>query len=178
VNPEPRGPRHEHHVSVDARGLEVAADWDSLKSPENYLGHERTANFASPGGAARGKRRTYAAPARLKLNHWAVSGDWTVEKEAAVLNAPGGRIAYAFHARDLHLVMGPSARGQSVRFRALLDGKAPGSASGGDVDEQGRGTVTEPRLHQLIRQTTPVAERRFDIEFLDAGVKAFAFTFG
>jgi len=101
-----------------------------------------------------------------------------MEKEAAVLGAPSGRIACGFRARDLHLVMGPSARGQSVRFRALLDGKAPGSASGGDVDEQGRGTVTEPRLHQLIRQTTPVAERRFDIEFLDAGVKAFAFTFG
>jgi thiol-disulfide isomerase/thioredoxin len=165
-------------VSVEARGLGVAAAWDSLKSPENYLGHERTANFASPGGAAPGTRRTYAAPARLKLNHWAVAGDWTVEQEAAVLNAPGGRIACGFHARDLHLVMGPPARGQSVRFRVLLDGKEPGAARGGDVDEQGRGTVTEPRLHQLIRQATPVAERRFDIEFRDAGVKAFAFTFG
>jgi len=165
-------------VSVDARGPEVAADWDSLKSSENYLGHERTANFASPGGAVRGERRAYAAPARLNLNHWALSGDWTVESEAAVLNAPSGRIACGFHARDLHLVMGPSARGQAVRFRVLIDGKAPGSGHGGDVDAQGLGMVTEPRLYQLIRQSAPVADRRFEIEFLDGGVKAFAFTFG
>jgi thiol-disulfide isomerase/thioredoxin len=165
-------------VAVDARGLEVAADWDRLKSPENYLGHERTAKFASPGGVTPGKRRTYAAPARLKLNHWALSGDWTFEQDAAVLETPGGRIACSFHARDLHLVMAPAARGQSVRFRVLLDGKAPGPARGDDVDEQGRGTVVEPRLYQLIRQSTSVAARRFDIEFLDAAAKAYAFTFG
>ncbi len=165
-------------VSVDARGLEVAADWDRLRSPENYLGHERTENFASPGGATPGKGRAYTAPARLKLNHWALAGDWTVESEAAVLNAPGGRIACGFHARDLHLVMGPSAAARSVRFRVLIDGKAPGSSRGGDVDEQGFGTVTVPRLYQLIRQSGPVTDRRFEIECLDAGVKAFAFTFG
>ena len=164
-------------LSVDARGLEAPADWDSLKSPESYLGHQRTANFASPGGAAPGKRRAYTAPAHVKLNHWALSGEWTVEKEAAVLNAPRGRIVCGFHARDLHLVMGPSARA-AVRFRVLIDGKAPGRARGADVDEQGLGTLTEPRLYQLIRQSTPVAERRFEIEFLDAGVNAFAFTFG
>ena len=98
-------------VSVDARGVEAAADWGSLKSPENYVGYERTENFASPGGAVLDKRRVYAAPARLRLNHWALSGDWTVEKQATVLNKANGRIAYRFHARDLHLVMGPAARG-------------------------------------------------------------------
>jgi thiol-disulfide isomerase/thioredoxin len=165
-------------LSVDARGPEVAADWDSLKSPENYLGHERTAKFASPGGAALGTRRAYAAPARLRLNQWALAGEWTMESEASTLNAPSGRIACGFRARDLHLVMGPAARGEAVRFRVLIDGKAPGSARGGDVDEQGVGTVTEPRLYQLIRQSAPVTDRRFEIEFLDAGVKAFAFTFG
>jgi len=165
-------------VCIDGRGLEASADWDSLKSPENYLGYERTANFASAGGAARGKRRAYAAPARLNRNQWALSGDWTMEKEAVVLDAPSGRIACGFHARDVHLVMAPPARGQSVRFRVLIDGKTPGSAAGGDVDDQGLGTVTEPRLYQLIRQSARVADRRFEIEFLDAGVKAYAFTFG
>ena len=168
----------EKPVSVDPRGLEVAADWDRLRSPENYLRHARTDNFASPGGAAPGQRHAYVIPARLKLNHWALAGDWTVESEAAVLNSPGGRIACAFHARDLHLVMGPSAGGRSVRFRVLIDGKPPGSSRGGDVDEQGFGTVTEPRLYQLIRQSGRVSDRRFEIECLGAGVKAFAFTFG
>jgi thiol-disulfide isomerase/thioredoxin len=105
-------------VSVDARGFEAAADWGNLKSPENYVGYERTEKFASPGGAVPDKRRVYAAPARLKLNHWALSGDWTVEKQATVLNKANGRIVYRFHARDLHLVMGPAAPGTSVRFRA------------------------------------------------------------
>jgi thiol-disulfide isomerase/thioredoxin len=165
-------------VSVDARGAEAAADWDSLKSPENYVGYARTENFASPGGAALGTRRVYATPARLRLNHWALSGDWTVENEAAVLNKAHGRIAYRFHARDLHLVMGPAVRGQSVRFRVLIDGRPPGAAHGIDVDDQGTGTVIEPRLYQLIRQPTPIADRQFEIEFLDPGVAAFAFTFG
>jgi thiol-disulfide isomerase/thioredoxin len=168
-----RGP-----VSVDARGAEAAADWDSLKSPENYLGQERTQNFASAGGAVLGKRRVYSVPARLRLNQWALSGDWTMEKQAAVLNKPNGRIAYRFHARDLHLVMGPAPRGTSVRFRVLIDGRPPGAAHGIDVDDQGNGTVTEQRLYQLIRQPKPIADRQFEIEFLDPGVEAFAFTFG
>ena len=165
-------------VSVDARGAEAAADWGSLKSPENYVGYERTENFASPGGAVLDKRRVYAAPARLRLNHWALSGDWTVGKQATVLNKANGRIAYRFHARDLHLVMGPAARGTSVRFRVLIDGQPPGAAHGIDVDDQGNGTVTEQRLYQLIRQPKPIADRQFEIEFLDSGVEAFAFTFG
>jgi thiol-disulfide isomerase/thioredoxin len=165
-------------VSVAARGVEAAADWGSLNSPENYLGYERTENFSSPGGAVLDKRRVYAAPARLRLNHWALSGDWTVEKQATVLNKANGRIAYRFHARDLHLVMGPAARGTSVRFRVLIDGQPPGAAHGIDVDDQGNGTVTEQQLYQLIRQPKPIADRQFEIEFLDSGVEAFAFTFG
>jgi hypothetical protein len=114
----------------------------------------------------------------LGLNRWALSGEWTVGKGAAALSKSGGRIAYGFHARDLHLVMGPTARGASVRFRVTLDGQPPRAAHGVDVDEQGNGTVREQRLYQLIRQPKPVTERRFEIEFLDAGAEAFAFTFG
>ena len=165
-------------VSVDARGAEVAADWESLKSQENYVGYERTENFASPGGAALDKRRVYAVPARLSVNHWALSGDWTVKQEATVLNKANGRIAYRFHARDLHLVMGPAARGTSVRFRVVIDGKPPGPAHGIDIDDQGNGTATEQRLYQLIRQPKPITDRQVEIEFLDPGVEAFAFTFG
>ena len=165
-------------VSVDARGAEAPADWGSLKSPENYVGYERTENFASPGGAVLDKRRVYAIPARLRLNHWALSGDWTVGKHATALNEANGRIAYRFHARDLHLVMGPAAQGTSVRFRVLIDGQPPGAAHGIDVGAQGNGTVTEQRLYQLIRQPKPITDRQFEIVFLDSGVEAFAFTFG
>jgi hypothetical protein len=165
-------------VNVNGRGAEAAADWGSLKSPENYVGYERTQNFASPGGALLDQRRVYAAPARLRLNHWALTGDWTVEKGAALLNQANGRIAYRFHARDLHLVMGPTVRGTSVRFRVLVDGQPPGAAHGLDIDDQGYGTVTEQRLYQLIRQPKPIADRQFEIEFLDPDVQAFAFTFG
>jgi thiol-disulfide isomerase/thioredoxin len=165
-------------VSADARGAEVAADWDDLQSSENYVGYDRTENFASPGGAVLDRRRVYAVPARLRLNHWALSGDWTVQNHAIVLNRANGRIAYRFHARDLHLVMGPAARGTSVRFRVLVDGHAPGAAHGIDIDNLGNGTVTEQRLYQLIRQPKPISDRQFEIEFLDSGVEAFAFTFG
>jgi hypothetical protein len=124
------------------------------------------------------KRRVYAGPARLGLNQWALSGDWTVGKQATVLNKANGRIAYRFHARDLHLVMGPAVRGTSVRFRVLIDEQPPGAARGIDVDAKGNGTVIEQRLYQLIRQPKPIADRQFEIEFLDAGVEVFAFTFG
>jgi len=165
-------------VAVDARGTEAAADWDSLQSPENYLGYGRTENFASPGGAASDTRRVYAVPARLRLNEWALSGDWTIGKQATRLNQANGRIAYRFHARDLHLVMGPAARGRSVRFHVLIDGQPADAAHGGDVDDQGNGTVTEQRLYQLIRQPKPIADRQFEIAFLDPGVEAYCFTFG
>jgi hypothetical protein len=165
-------------VSVAGRGVEAAADWDSLRSSENYVGSDRTENFASPGGAAPDQRRVYSAPARLSLNHWALAGDWTMGRQALMLNEANGRIAYRFHARDLHLAMGPVARGGPVRFRVRIDGQPPGAAHGVDVDEQGIGTVTEPRLYQLIRQPQPIMDRQFEIEFLDPGVEALVFTFG
>ena len=165
-------------VSVDARGPETAADWSSLKSPENYLGYERTENFASAGGAVLDQPRDFSVPPNLWLNRWALAGNWTRVKGAVMLNKPGGRIAYRFHARDLHIVMGPTTRGEPVRFRVLIDGQAPGAAHGTDVDDQGKGTVTEQRLYQLIRSPKPIADRLFEIEFLDPGVEAFAFTFG
>jgi thiol-disulfide isomerase/thioredoxin len=165
-------------VSVDATGVEAAADWDSLWSSENYLGAGRSENFASPNGVVLGTPHVYAAPARLRLNHWALSGDWTVQRQAIVLNEAEGQIAYRFHARDLHLVMGPAARETPVRFRVLIDGQPPAAANGTDVDDQGNGTVTEPRLYQLVRQPGPVTERTFEVTFLDPGVHAYAFTFG
>jgi thiol-disulfide isomerase/thioredoxin len=165
-------------VAAEGRGVEAPADWASLRSPENYVGVERTENFVSPGGPVVGKPRPYAAPARLAVNHWALAGDWTMQKHAIVLNKPNGRIVYRFHARDLHLVMGPAARGAAVRFRVLIDGKPPGAAHGIDIDEQGNGRVTEQRMCQLIRQPGPIVDRQFEIEFVDPAVEAFAFTFG
>ena len=120
----------------------------------------------------------YDISARLRLNEWGLSGSWTLRKETAVLNKSDGRIVYRFHARDLHLVMGPASPGTSVRFRVLIDGQPPGPAHGIDVDEQGYGTVTQQRLYQLIRQPKPIVDRQFEIEFLGSGVEAFAFTFG
>jgi thiol-disulfide isomerase/thioredoxin len=165
-------------VAVDPGGVEAAADWDSLRSPENYLGAARTENFASANGAVLGTGQVYAVPARLRLNHWALSGDWTVNPQAIVGNQAEGRLVYRFHARDLHLVMAPAARGTPVRFRVRIDGEPPGAAHGADVDDQGDGTLTDPRLYQLIRQPGPVTERTFEITFLDPGVQAYAFTFG
>jgi thiol-disulfide isomerase/thioredoxin len=165
-------------VSVDPRGLEVAADWSDARSGENFLGYERTENFASPGGAVANKRHVYGVPARLGLNNWALSGEWTIEKEAVVLSGAGGRIACCFHARDLNLIMGPRTRGTSPRFRVLVDGQPPGAAHGGDVEANGYGTVSEQRTYQLIRQAKPVVDRQFEIEFLDPDVEAFDFTFG
>ena len=165
-------------VSFEAHGPEVGADWGSLKSPETYVGHHKAEKFASPGSAAVNTRHVYAVPPRLRLNQWALSGEWTMKAEAAVLNAAGGRIAFRFHARDLHLIMGPAARQGAVPFRVFIDGQSPGAAHGSDVDEQGNGTVNEQRLYQLIRQSGPISDRQFEIEFLDSGVEAFAFTFG
>jgi len=157
---------------------EAAADWASLKSPENYLGYARTENFGSAGGGVLDQSHAFVIPPNLMLNHWRLSGDWTLAKGAVMLNKPGGHIAYRFHARDVHLVMGPAARGAPVRFRVLIDGLAPGAAHGSDVDDEGNGTIAEQRLYQLIRQSKPIADRLFEIEFLDPGVEAFAFTFG
>jgi thiol-disulfide isomerase/thioredoxin len=165
-------------VSVDGEGVEAAADWNTLESPETYVGYLRAENFASPGGLVPGERHEYAAPADLRVNRWALSGDWTVEEQATVMNTAGGRIAHRFHARDLHLVLAPSAKGTSVRFRVLLDGQPPGAAHGIDVDENGNGTVADGRIYQLIRQPGRVTDRTFEITFLDPGVGAYVFTFG
>jgi thiol-disulfide isomerase/thioredoxin len=166
-------------VSVEPTGVEAAADWTTLKSPETYLGYKRSDTFASSGGALLGKRHVYELPAKLKLNEWALTGDWTVAIDSAVLNAAGGRLVYRFNARDVNLILSPPAGGGSVRFRVLIDGRPPGAAHGSDTDEQGSGAVTEPRMYQLIRQPHgPITDREFEIEFLAPGVAAFDFTFG
>lgn len=163
---------------VEGRGVEAPADWGSLRSTETYVGYARAERFASPGGLVPDQRHDYAAPARLRLGEWALGGAWTVQDQPAVPEAPNGRIAIRFHARDLHLVMGPRADGAPVRFRVRVDGRAPGVARGLDVDADGNGAASEPRLFQLVRQPSPVADRLFEIEFLDAGARAFSFTFG
>jgi len=168
-------------VAPTGAGAQATPDWNSLKSGENYLGLERTQHFASPGGAVPRRRHSYAMPDSLRLNRWAIAGDWTLRADAAV--AHGGfvsnsRLAYRFQARDLHLVMGPSTPGAAVRFRVTLDGKPPGKAHGADVDELGFGTLSGQRLYQLIRQPAPIVEREMVIEFLDGGAEAYAFTFG
>jgi len=165
-------------VSVTGEGPEAAADLNDLKSQENYTGYERTEHFASPGGPVPDKSHAYSAPAHLLLNHWALSGDWTIRKDASQSSNPTGQLTYRFHARDLNLVMGPAAPGKHIRFRVLIDGHAPGSAHGTDVDERGYGTMSEQRMYQLIRQSKPIGERDFTINFLDPGGEAFCFTFG
>ncbi len=165
-------------VSIDPHGAEAQAEWDSLGSPETYVRLRGIERFASPGGEVPRKPHAYAAPARLARNAWALSGVWTLGNDAAVVDEAGGRLVYRFHARDLHLIMGPPGRGNPARFRVLIDGRPPGAAHGTDVDDQGLGTVTAPRLYQLVRQPAPIGDRQFEIEFLDPGVEAYAFTFG
>jgi thiol-disulfide isomerase/thioredoxin len=165
-------------VAVDARGAEAPADWTTLRSPENYAGYGRTENFASPGGVVPGKPHLYTAPERLRLNDWALAGDWTMEEEATTLNMAGGQIACRFQARDVNLVMGPAAPGTPVRFRVLIDGQPPGADHGTDVDQNGSGTLSEQRLYQLVRQQGHVTERTFEITFPDSGAAAYSFTFG
>jgi len=165
-------------VTVEPGGAEAAADWASLRSPENYTGYERTENFASPGGARPGTPHAYAVPERLGLNQWALSGDWTMGEQATTLNTPGGQITCRFHARDVNLVMGPAAPGTATPFRVRIDGQPPGTAHGADADGQGYGTATQQRLYQLIRQPGPITDHTFEITFPDPGIQAYAFTFG
>lgn len=166
-------------VMVEPTGLEVAADWQTLRSPETYLGHGQNTGFASEGVARFDAHHVYGgAAARLPLNHWDLSGTWTVARHAAVLNEPGGRVAFRFHARDVNLVMGPASSGASIPFRILLDGQLADDAHGSDVESDGRGIVRDQRTYQLIRQPGPIADRLFEIEFLDTGVEAYCFTFG
>ena len=148
----------------------------TLQSPENYLGYARAANFV--GDRRLDEVRQYAVPANLVLNEWVLSGDWTLKAETIAPGSVNARIVYRFHARDVNLVMGPTARGTPVRFRVSVDDRPPSTAHGADVDENGNGTVREQRVYQLIRQTQPITDRLFEIEFLNAGVEVYAFTFG
>jgi cytochrome c biogenesis protein CcdA/thiol-disulfide isomerase/thioredoxin len=163
---------------MPARGVQSAADEHDLGSPETYIGYERAANFSSPGGAVHDMSARYTVPTALDLNDWGLTGDWRVGAEYARLQRPAGRIVFRFHARDLHLVLGPAAEGRPVHFVVRIDGAAPGAAHGSDVAPDGSGLVTEQRLYQLLRQTGPVTDHTFEIEFLDPGVQAYSFTFG
>ena len=164
-------------VDPQATGALAAADDSEMQSPETYVGYGRGANFAS-GEPTRDAPYVYSTPTTLDLNQWGLVGAWTIGEQATVLNGAKGKIIFRFHARDLHLVLGPAAGDKPVRFRVTIDGKPPGSAHGVDADDQGNGTVTEQRLYQLIRQRAAVMDHTFAIEFLDPGVQAFAFTFG
>ena len=150
-----------------------------MKSPENYVGYGRTENFASTGGALADKPRQYAVPGRLRLNQWALSGAWAIERGASVLTGAEGSLAFRFHARDVNLVLGPPARGRmTVPFRVTVDGEPPGDAHGLDTDEQGHGTVDRQRLYQLVREPGEIDDRTFEIAFQAPGVEAYVFTFG
>jgi thiol-disulfide isomerase/thioredoxin len=168
----------QERVSVDPRGLEVSADLDTLGSPETYVGYARAQNLVSPDGVRPDGPRVYTESPPLGRNQWSLSGNWTVGRQGTVMNEAGGRITFRFHARDLNLVLGPSASGDPVRFRVLIDGAAPGRAHGIDVDDEGNGTVAEARLYQLVRQPGSVSDRTFEITFLDPGAEAYVFTFG
>jgi len=165
-------------TSAGAQGVEAAADNDDMKSPETYIGYWRAQHFASPGGETQNKPHAYTAPVQPALNDWGLEGKWSVSAERATLAAASGGIVYRFHARDLHLVLGPNKDGKPVRFRVSIDGAAPGAAHGSDVAADGTGTVTEERLYQLVRQSGDVKDHTFSIEFLDPGVEAYSFTFG
>ncbi|WPP02001.1 cytochrome c biogenesis protein DipZ [Pseudomonas sp. HR96] len=165
-------------VKADASGVQQGTDAGDMQSPETYIGYQRAENFASSPAASADQSATYQLPAQWQLNQWGLQGQWRVGGEQAMLDGAGGRIAYRFHARDLHLVLGPGSDGKPVRFRVRIDGQAPSQAHGSDVAPDGSGTVTEQRLYQLIRQSGPVSDHTFSIEFLDPGVQAYAFTFG
>ncbi|MGY4225105.1 cytochrome c biogenesis protein CcdA/thiol-disulfide isomerase/thioredoxin [Bradyrhizobium sp. USDA 4503] len=164
-------------VSVTGSGVEAASDGRDVKSPETYVGYDRADNFQSPGGVVQDESHVYTA-GQQQLNGWSLIGNWTVGAERAQLNAPQGGIVYRFHARDLHLVLGPAADRQTIRFRITIDGKPPGADHGTDVDAAGDGEVTTQRLYQLVRSAGGASDRTFEIRFLDPGVQAYAFTFG
>jgi hypothetical protein len=164
-------------LSVDAQGVQAAADRLAVGSPETYVGYERAENFIPAGGLVHDAQHTYSV-SQPRLNEWGLKGRWTVSGERAELDAKNGSIVYRFHARDLHLVLGPSADGKPVRFRVTLDGSPPADDHGMDVKADGSGVVTDQRLYQLLRQRGEIRDRTFEIRFLDPGVQAFAFTFG
>jgi cytochrome c biogenesis protein CcdA/thiol-disulfide isomerase/thioredoxin len=164
-------------VNVSASGAEASADLSRVKSPETYIGYDRAENFISPGGAVHDAGHDYDI-GKPELNQWGLTGNWTVREEHAALNAADGGITFRFHARDLHLVLGPGPDGKPVRYRVTIDGAAPGDNHGTDTTADGSGTVTEQRLYQLVRQNGSIADHTFEIRFLDPGVQAYAFTFG
>jgi thiol-disulfide isomerase/thioredoxin len=164
-------------VTVDGQGVEAEADWNHLRTPETYLGYERSERFASANDAAFEDRRAYEPPERLRLNDWALSGEWTIGRENVVLDEPGGSISYRFHARDAHLVLSPGSS-EPIPLRVRLDGDAPGASHGVDVDEDGNGLLRDGRLYQLVREHDAVRERTLEITFLEAGAEAYVFTFG
>jgi hypothetical protein len=163
---------------LEPQGVELPADWDQLGTPETYVGYQQTQGFASPGGPVPDRRHRYTVPSSLGSNQWALSGEWRMGPVATVLDEPGGAISCSFRARDLHLVMRPATPDRPVGFRVRIDGNPPGPAHGLDIDEDGQGTIVGQRLYQLIRQGGPIGDRRFEIQFLDAGVEAYVFTFG
>jgi cytochrome c biogenesis protein CcdA/thiol-disulfide isomerase/thioredoxin len=165
-------------VKVSGTGATAAADADDMQSPETYIGYERSDNYASRERIRRDAEASYTAPGRMDVNQWGLAGKWVVGGERASLDAVPGKIVFRFHARDLHLVLGPGQDGRPIRFRILLDGAAPGDDHGADTNGNGDGSVTDYRLYQLIRQKGKVEDRTFEIQFLDPGVQAFAFTFG
>lgn len=165
-------------VAVKANGFEAAADWQNVKSGENYVGYGNTQGFASPGGIAFDKQITYTIPSKLQLNQWALWGEWTIKKDRVLLTKRQGKLVYRFHARDLNLVMAPNIRGSVIKFRVLIDGKEPGLAHGLDINPDGLGLLNEPRMYQLIRQQGTIAEHEFQIEFLNENVNVYDFTFG
>jgi hypothetical protein len=163
-------------VSVEGLGVEAAADWDHLQTPETYLGYGRSERFA-PADRATFDPHAYELPKRLPVNYWALTGDWTIGRENVVLDQPGGSIASRFHARDAHLVLSPGKH-EPIPFRVRLDGTPPGRSHGVDVDKNGDGLLRDGRLYQLVRQHDVVRERTVKITFLDPGVEVYAFTFG
>jgi thiol-disulfide isomerase/thioredoxin len=165
-------------VSVEPDGVYLPADWNTLGSPETYVGYARATGFASSGGLEPDRSHVYLEPSKLELNQWALSGDWAVGEQIATLNEPGGRIVHRFHGRDLNLVLGSRVDVGKVRFLVRIDGEPPNSVHGLDVDERGNGTVAGERLYQLIRQDGPITDRTFEITFIEEGAEAYVFTFG
>ena len=173
-----RGAVADKIVPIAGSGPQAAPDWPNQKSEETYVGFAKATGFASPGGLAHAQARLYRPPASLSLNSWSMTGGWTVGDEFATLTGTSGAIAYRFHARDLNLVMASPPDSRAVRFRVRVDGADPGADHGFDTDAQGRGRLQEPRMYQLVRQTRAVADRTFEIEFMDRGARAYVFTFG
>ena len=164
-------------VKASGGGIEAPFSMDVL-SPETYAGYLRTDRFSSQERMAPDSVKTYTPPKNPDLNEWGLGGSWNVSDESATLQAPNGKTVFQFHARDLHMVLGPNEPNKSIHYSVKLDGEPPGENHGVDTSTAGSGEVNQPRLYQLIRQKGPIADRTFEIEFADPGVRAYSFTFG